>query len=133
MADLIKYVRSHNLTILDHTLGSVSATEAVREGDDNRYELNLLSWDGEVMQAWRSSNPETLLETGLGRMIIEDGGVGSIHKMCLFDRFGGHPHGERVVFTTNAPDTGLEEIFMGDESMPDEFEIALFGGDGSPS
>lgn len=125
MRDLIKYIQLRNLTVIEHTPGSVPTSTGVREGNDNRFELDLLAWNGDVISAWRDSRPEKLLEDGLARAAINEGGSGFV-KMCLFDRYGGIPYGERVVFTTAPSGTGLGPISLAGESEPDELELALF-------
>ena len=125
MSNLIDFVRARNLTVIDYARGSLSVGEDVREGNDNRFQLDLLDTDGTVVQAWRGANPEELFADALGRTAL--GGLGQGYfKMRIFDRYGGHPQGETVTFTT-ALESGDEVVspFNG-EALAEEYDENYF-------
>ena len=125
-SDLLNLVQRKQLTVIDYTSGQLAASELVAEGEANRFELQLLEWDGTPAQAWRDDNPGAMLELRLGQISLREAGAGYF-KMRLIDRFGGYPHGETVTFLTTAPSGELAAVLLQGESEPDEFELALFG------
>jgi len=111
MRTLLEAIEAHSLNVTNHEPSTISIEAPVRDGSDNRFELELLEWESDLpLQAWRGNSPEELLNEGLAWAKVREAGQG-VFRMSLVDRYGG----EKVRFlssdTDNAfPDTiGFEE------------------------
>jgi hypothetical protein len=88
MWTLLDVARDYNLAVTARTPGSIHASSpASRQSDDNRFEMAILDWDGQVEKMWHGSSPSMLLEAALAYSHIRD--LNGVTKLRLTDRYGG--------------------------------------------